>query len=324
MGWLTDNPEFRKALWFIAVVLDLFLSYMWWLSLTTSDVTLKKILWAMCALYMFYAIPSAVMYFNNEMVRKDTVITNNQFEISAIKDRLTQIKNELDSIATYKNTESKTGYRARSQAVKDDKDSLVNEQKEKLVALKELTKENTANGASNPFKGNEWFMGLIVGITVIMFYFGQFLIMWDITRKLTEKGNNAGTQEDKPSCKGSLSEDDKIIPQNEIIPDIPKEIPSEQSPAPIETPNLTDKQQKMIHIVNSLYDVESDTDPPKELKKIPQAHRDIMHLGVTWREFQAYKKELERIGAISFISGKNGEGVWKKERVLNYIQKEVV
>jgi ATP-dependent Zn protease len=220
IGWLTDNPSFRIALWIIAVILDCFLQYMWWLSLTTTVQPLKYILWFMCTLYMFYAIPSAVMYFNNEMVRKETVVANNGYEIEIIKDRIEQIKKELALIANYKESESKTGYGYRSENIKADKDSLVDEQKEKLARLAELTRENTANGSSNPFKGIEWFMGLIVGITVLMFYFGQFLIVWHMVEE--------GKDETQPKSSNTKSEV-KLLNENKQIETPIETVKSEES-----------------------------------------------------------------------------------------------
>jgi hypothetical protein len=179
---------------------------MWWLSLTTTVQPLKYILWFMCLLYMFYALPSAIMYFNNEMVRKEMVTSNNQFEIDSIKDRLRQIKMELDSISTYKNTEGKTGYGSRSKDIKSDKDSLVSEQNEKLDRLSKLTKENTSNGANNPFNGVGWFMGLIVGITVFIFYFGEFLIIWHMVED----------KKPKKTLQTELSVSDVTVPVTDV------------------------------------------------------------------------------------------------------------
>jgi hypothetical protein len=310
MGWLTDNPTFRKVLWFIAVILDCFLSYMWWLSLTTTHDRLKKLLWFMCALYMVYAIPSAVMYFNNEMVRKETVVTNNNFEIDVIKKRLLQIENELNPVATYKENEAKTGYRTRSQAVKADKDSLVLEQNDKLAQLKELTKENTANGNSNPFNGFRWFMGLIVGITVFIFYFGEFLIIWAIV----EEGKKASETNTK------LTQSEDATPLSKVLPKVSEDnqssltssdtIPTESE----DEPSLTSEQLKKIDFVNALWG-----DSKEEL---PTSLTPLERTGFPERTANKYSDYLRDIGAIVKVQGRPCKPKWSLSKIIRYIENE--
>jgi len=312
------------------IYLEIEVQYIWGLSFAYAKIgnLIKAFLLRLaCSGYVIIGICFAVGFFAMEVGHKEEAVQ----EITQAQTNWQAKYNEYNRNIDYyqKQALNETDKRGPKAIGIEDK---IAEYEEKRDALgdRPLNTDNTSSEkvSGNVFKYAEevfkpligvtekFLKFLIVGYMVFMIYLGVMLTYWKIEIDDDDEPVTSNKASSELSGVSSKQQTNKAVlsevsrPLSEVSPGVSEAEPSE----------ITEKQNKLLWVTESLYDVESELDPPKKLKDFTQAYRDVIGKGITWREFRHYKDLLEQIGAIKIEAGKNAAGVWEKNKIINYIK----
>ena len=325
MTKMSTAPFWQVFFGFGAVFVELFAQFDWGLALACAKTGHSwKAFW-LKAIYLIYivifAFLSAVGTFSGQVNKSEQIYSQADFDKSNLQDKIKRDEKQIQNKTDEQKIEFADHGRGRKynqlQAEIDDlkaeqagfeaelkKASMITISSEKSVfdSMHDMIPKVPSNGFKMAF-----FAALM-----LMIYTALILTPWKVDPRIL-------SGDDDPSESSGVSSK----PQNnkEVLSEVPEPLSEVSSGvSEVNLSELSEQQNKMIYTVESLYDVEDDSDPPKKLKDLTQAWRDIMNKGVTWRDFRRYKELLEQIGAIKIEIGKNAEGVWEKNKIIEYIK----